>query len=889
MVPMEQPLAGWRRYLRFLRPDIKADINDELAFHLEMRARDFERMGLTGLAALEAAQSGFGDLAAIRDACLTIDERRFRRASRKETLMSFLTDLRQSARSLLRSPGFTTVAVLCLTLGIASTATIFTAVRGILLRPLPYRDAERLLVIYDAVPERNERGVNISYHDYDAWRTGNRTLEDVGMWGWSTITISSDDESERVEAGLVSANLFHVLGVSPILGRNFLPEEEKPDARVILLGYGLWQRRFGSDREIVGKTIRVNAVPHTVVGVMPQGFAFPELGQAWRPMTIDLATEPGNRFNAGAIARMKPGVPLSTAAADLESVMRREEERYPNDYKGWSADVRSMRDNVAGELRRPLLVFLGAVGMVLLIVCANVANLLLARGLARDRELGVRAALGASRGRIFGHVILESAILALAGGLLGALLTPWGVRLYAMTYPNDVPFYFSLRVDGWILAFVATLIAAATVLMGIIPSMRATAIDVTAALREGGRSGAGGIRGNRTRNVLVVSELALSVVLLVGAVLLVRSYRSLTNTNLGFSQDSVLAVRVSLPPAEYTVRAKRIVYWDAVYQRLSALPGVTVVGSAEGIPFSGWQVSAGMSIEGRPFVDSKDELGVHYQNVSPRYFDAIGARIVAGRGITEQDRDSVNLVGVINETLARKQFTGINPIGQRMKWGDAGSKWPWITIVGVVSDFRHWRLPEPVHSAIYIPQQAWPSASQTLVLRTTLADPRPLEPSVRSVLRELDRDAPAYQVQTFRDVVSRSLWRQRLQGRVLGLFAGMALLLAALGIYGVISHGVTQRTRELGVRLALGASRREVATMILAQGSRLAAIGVAIGVAAAFLLRKVVAQLLYGVAPNDPLTFTLVPIALVLVALIASLIPALRATRVDPALAMRAE
>ena len=886
---MPEPRAGWRRYLRFLRPDLKADVNDELAFHLEMRARDHERQGQAPHEAQEAAARDFGDLAAIRDACLTIDERRFRRASRKERFMTLLHDLRISVRSLLRSPGFTTVSVLCLSLGFAATASIFTAVRGVLVRPLPYRDADRLASIYIARPDRQARGINVSYHDYHVWRNNSKTFEDVALWTWSSITISSEEEAERVEAGQVTSNLFQVLGVNPILGRNFLPDEETPGTRVVMLGYGLWQRRFGGDRDIVGRTIRVNAVPHTVVGVMPAGFAFPQVGQAWRPLPTDLQNAPGNRFYAGSIGRLKPGVPLATASADLESVMRRQEEQLPNDYRGWSADVLSVRDDLVGDLRRPLLIFLGAVAMVLLIVCANVANLLLARGAARERELGVRVALGAGRGRIFTHVLLESSILAAAGGLLGVLLTPWGVGLFRLAFPNEVPFYFSVSVDGWILALVAALVVASTILMGVIPSLRATSIDVGAALREGGRSGAASARGNRTRNTLVVTELSLSVVLLVGAVLLIRSYSALTNTNLGFDQERLLAVRVSLPPAEYTSRAKRQGYWTTAYERLASLPGVEVVGSADGIPFSGWNVNGGMSIEGRPPARPGDELDVHYQNVSPDYLKAIGTRIVAGRGLTTADRDTLNMVGVINETLAKTQFAGSNPIGQRMKWGAPDSEWPWFTIVGVVSDFRHWRLPEPMQPAIYIPQLAWSSLTQTIVLRTSLADPGSLETTVRSTLRELDRDAPAYQVQTFEQVVSTSLWRQRFQGRVLGLFATMALLLAAMGIYGVISHGVTQRTRELGVRMALGASRGKVAALILAQGSRLAVTGVAIGLAVAFLLRKAVAQLLYGVAPNDAVTFTLVPVVLVAVALVSSLIPALRATRVDPAVAMRAE
>ena len=878
-----------RRYLRFLRPDLRADIDDELDFHLAMRTRDMERAGHGETAAREAAERTFGDLNAIRNECLTIDERRFRRANRKEDLMSLVQDIRFSIRSLLRSPGFSMVAVLCLAIGIAATASIFTVVRSTLVRPLPYRDADRLVSIYSAMPDRQTRGGNISYHDYHAWRTMNRTFEDVGAWTWSTITLSSADEAERVEAALVTANLFPLLGVSPVLGRHFLEEEEKPGTRVVMLSHGLWQVRFGADRNIVGKTIRVNAVDHVVVGVMPPGFAFPEIGVAWRPFPNDMQNDPGNRFHAGAIGRMKEGVAFSAAASDLESIMRRQEERYPAAYDNFASDAVPLRDDLVGQLRRPLLIFLGAVSLVLLIVCANVANLLLARSATREREVGVRVALGAGRKRIFGHVLLESLVLALTGGVIGALLTPWGVRLFSLTFPRNVPFYISLQVDGWIIAFVAGLVGASAILIGLIPSFRATSIDVSSALREGGRSGGGGMRTGRVRSLLVVSEMALSVVLLVGAVLLIRSYSALTGTQLGFVEDGVLSARVSLPPAEYRDRAKRIVFWERAYQRLAAIPGVEMVGSADGIPFSGWNVESSVSIAGRAPSKTESESNVHYQNISPDYLKAIGTRIVAGRGFTSADRDSVNQVVVINETMARTRFAGMDPLGQRLKWGGPDSEWPWMTIVGVASDFRHYRLPEPVHPAIYTAQLSQPSATQTFVLRTSLPNPRSLEPAVRAVLKELDRDAPAYQVQTFEQVVSASLWRQRLQQNVLTIFAVMALILASLGVYGVIAHGVAQRTRELGVRIALGASRREVASLILSQGSRLAIIGITIGLVAAFALRGVVKQLLYGIQPSDPLTFTVVPLVLVLVALLASLIPALRATRVDPAVAMRAE
>ncbi len=886
--------ATWRRHFRLLgRTDVRADVDEELAHHLDLHARDLAQLGLSPGAAREEAARLFGDVPAIRAECLAIDRRVNRRTSRKETLMTLLNDLRLTARSLGRSRGFTVVAVTCLAIGVAVTATIFGAVYSILVRPLPYRDADRLVSIYAAMPARAVRGTNISYWDYASWRQENRTFSDIGIWSWSTITVSSDNDAERVQAGLVSANLFPILGVAPFLGRHFSPDEERAgNDRVILLGYGLWQRRYSGDRDIVGKSIRVNALPYTVVGVMPHGFNFPELGQAWRPLQIETPTgaDRGNRFYAGAIGRLKDGVTLLSAKADLERIMRNLQAQYPNDYRGWSADPVTLRDDLTGELRRPMVVFLGAVGMVLLIICANVANLMLARGAERRREIGIRVALGAARGRVVRHVLLESVIIAAVGGALGALLVPWGLRLFVATYPNDVPFYFHFAVDGTLITFVVLISLVSGLLLGLVPAMRAADVDVITALKEGSRGQAGGRQGSRLRDGLVVAELALSVVLLVGATLLIRSYRVLTDTNLGFDEKGLLAVRVSLPGAEFREYDRRRVYWESAYQRLSSLPGVEVVGSAEGIPFSGWNVQSAITIEGRPPRAQDDALIVHYQNVSPEYFRAIGAPIQRGRTFTTADRDSGVYVAVVNEELVRREFAGQDPIGKRMRWGDdPNSTWPWITIVGVVRDFRHWRLPEPVRPSVYLPQLTQPSTQQTIVLRTKLDDPRTLEPVVRAALRDLNRDAPAYQVQSFEQVVSASLWRQRMQGQVLGVFAVMAMLLAAIGIYGVISYAVTQRTREMGVRMALGAKRSQVAMLVLGQGTRLALIGVVIGITGALLLRGTVAQLLYGIAPTDPLTFVAVPLSLAAVAVLASLLPAQRATRVDPVVAMRAD
>jgi putative ABC transport system permease protein len=882
----------WRRYFRLLRPDSRADVDDELAFHLEMRVSELVERGMPPAAARAEAERIFGDMRAIRDACVTIDERRVRRHERREGVDDMMRDFSFAARSLRKSPGFTLMAIICVALGVGVTTTIFSAVDGILLRPLPYPNADRLVAVYSRLAAKGATGINISYEDYLSWRDENRTFSELGIWTWTNNTLSGKGEAERVEGAGVTANLFPLLGVRPIIGRTFTPSEELPgNDRVIMLSYGLWQRRFAGDPAIVGSPIEVDGLPYTVIGVMPPRFNFPDRGQVWVPFpNDDWRSGRGNRGYAGAIGRLKPGVTLAQAQADLDVISRRLQQAYPQDNFGWDAEAVALRDDLVGNLRKPLHVFLGAVGCVLLIACANVANLMLARGAARQREIAVRVALGAGRRRLVRQVLTESMILALVGGAVGAVLAKFGVQLLRFAFPNgDVPFYVSLDMDGRVLLFAVLVSALTGVIFGLVPALRATRLDLNTALRDGGRAEAGGRSGGRLRNSLAVAEVALSVVLLVCATLLLRSYGALIGTDLGFDQHGVLTAAISLPATTYENDEKQRAFYEQLYARLAAIPGVVSVGSANGIPFSGWDVQSHMSIEGRPARAQGEELDIHYQNISPGYLPTIGVPIMRGRGFTAADRDSSVHIGVINEVLARQEFAGIDPIGKRIHFGDAGSKDPWITIIGVAKEFRHYRLPQPMGPAIYFPQLATPSASQTLVLRTSLPDPMALAPAVREVLKELDPGVPAFKVQTLEQAVSRSLWRQRLQGQVLGTFATLALLLAAVGIYGVISYAVAQRTRELGVRMALGATRGQVLGLVLGQGLRLAAAGVAIGIVAALALSRVVASLLYGVSATDLATFVGVPVALALIALLATLVPARRATRVDPVVAMRTE
>ena len=880
----------WRRYLRFWRVDVQADVDDELAFHLEMRRRDLEARGLSAADARTEAERSFGDLSVIRNACVTIDERRFRRAGRAEWVGHMWNDVTFALRGLRKSPAFAITAISCIALGVAVTTTIFAAVNAILIRPLPYPESDRLVAVYAQNVERGYHGTNISYDDYASWRDQNRTLSGLGIWTWVTKTIS-EGETERVPGASVSANLFPTLGIRPILGRNFASEEElRGRSDVVLISYGLWQRRFGGDSAIVGRMISMDGRPHRVAGVMPPNFNFPDRGQFWMPFEWQGPSTEGrdNRGYAGAIGRIRNGVTLEQVNADLANVSVRLQHDFPNENTGWAAEVKTLRDDLSGDLRKPLLVFLSAVGLVLLIACANVANLMLARGTSRSREVAVRTALGAQRGRLVRQLLTESMLIATLGGVAGAAFGIWGVRLLRLAFPNDVPFYFSLSVDPRALAFAAGVIVLTGLLFGALPALRTTRVDITAALRDGARSGDSRSRGG-ARTALVVGEVAMSVVLMVGAMLLLRSYRAYTTTNLGFEQTGVLTARITLPEFRYDTTAKRIAFFERLGDRVRALPGVAVVGSAGGIPFSGWDLQADINVFGRPPAQKNQAIVSHFQSVFPDFFKAMGVRRVHGRMLSPSDRDTVSQVVVVNETFAKKVFPGEDPLGRRVKIGDLDGSDPWLTIVGVVSDYRHYRLPQPMGPAMYFPYPAVASRSQTLTIRTTLPDPYSLVPSIRAALRELDPQIALYDVKTMADAVTQSLWRQRLQGEVLGTFAALALVLAMVGIYGVISYTVAQRTRELGVRVALGAQRADVMRLVLKQGVGMASAGIAIGVIGALAMTQALSSLLYGVQATDLLTYTVVPVMLGAVALLATYVPALRATRVDPLMAIRAE
>ena len=631
-------MTTWRKQLRFWRSDVREDVDAELGFHFDMRVRDLVSAGWTEAQAREEAERRFGQLPAVRDACIAIDTRRRERVRRREIWGNMLQDIRFAFRNLLKTPGFTVLAVLCVGLGVGVTSTILSAVNAILVRPLPYPRAEELAAVYSWLPKTDEHGINISWPDYVSWRDGNRSFAQLGMYTRDAFAFSGDGEPERVDGARVTANLFPLLGVHPLIGTGFTAEQEQTNGpRVVLLSHSLWQRRYGGQRDIVNKTITLNGYPTQVLGVMPPGFAFPDRGQAWIPLVVEPMGIPrGNRFYSGAIGRLKPGVTLAQAQQDLDVIGARLEKEFPNDNADWRIEAISLRQDLVGDLRRPLLIFLGAVGCVLLIVCANVANLMLTRGAAREREIAVRAAIGAGRGRLVRQLVTESLVLASLGGIGGLGIAALGVKLYGQATPDGLPWYITLRLDGVTLLVTMGLSALTGVLFGIIPAFRSTDVNLTGALRDGTAGAGEGRRRSRLRASLVVAEVTLSVVLMIGAGLLLRSYSALQRTDVGFDRRNVLSFRLALPRLKYPSPDQRRNFFATLFERIEALPGVERVGSAQGIPQSGWDVQSWVNVEGQPERPRGQELDTHYQTVSADYLGAIGVPVLKGRAVAAQ-------------------------------------------------------------------------------------------------------------------------------------------------------------------------------------------------------------------------------------------------------------
>ncbi len=811
-----------------------------------------------------------------------------------------LQDIRYGARMLLKSPGFTLIAVITLALGIGANTAIFSLVNSILLRQLPFRQPEQLV----RVDSRRLASGKYSFTlpDFIDYRDHNQSLSDIAAYTPWSANLTDQGEPEQFQGLRISANAFELLGVEAVAGRVLAPGDDEPgQQQVAVLSYGLWRRRFGADPQLVGKKLTLNGASYTVVGVLPPQFFFPipiREAELAVPLAPDADPLRGLRASTNflrALARLKPGFTREQAEVDLTAVAERIRRQYPvANAQKLGVTLSPLREEVVGAFRLALWVLLGAVGMVLLITCANLANLALARATGRRREMAIRAALGATRRRLVQQLATESLLLALFGAGLGLLLAFYGIDLLLALSPATLPRTGEVGIDFRVLGFTLALSLLAGALFGLAPAWQATRVSLNEELKGGGRGASGGKRQNRARGLLVVSEIALSVVLLAGAGLLIKSFLRLQAVNPGFEAENALAIRLSLPKAQYSNRAAVTVFYEKLRPRLESLPGVEAVGFVSALPLSGVSFSIPFTIEGR--ATSPDESHrADYRAVDAGYFRALKIPLIAGREFNERDAAETPPVALISQNLARRHWPQGSPLGARLRINDNNQGPRPVEVVGVVGDVKHLSLDGEPAPHIYLPVRqahedgvAWLTNTQYWLLRTTV-DPLTLSAAARREIQAVDRNAPASNIRTMEQYLAASVAPRRFNLRLLSIFAVAALILAGAGLYGVISHGVAQRKRELGIRIALGARPGDVLKLVTGEGMALAIIGVALGLMAALALTRVMEGLLFGVRATDPLTYMVIALLLMLVALLACYIPARRATKVDPLIALRSD
>ena len=805
----------------------------------------------------------------------------------------FLQDLRHGARLLLRSPGFTLVAVAALAIGIGATTAIFSVIHTLLIEPLPYKDADRLAIVWEHNLPRDRKNNVVSPGNFIHWREMQRSFLDMagisGSVGLSfKVTITGAGEPEEVPMQLVTASFFPVLGVNPVQGRPFTAEEDKPNSRVAVMSDRLWKRKFSGDTGLLNRTVTIGGHAYTVVGIMPPGFSYlDKTVDVWLPMGFNAqARTPRGRW-MNVAARLKPGVTFEQAQQDMTRVHAALTQMFPDFNTGWTARVVPLREELTGKVRPALLILAAAVGFVLLIACANVANLLLSRATSRQRELAVRAALGAGRGRIVRQLLAESLVLAAAGGVGGLLLAWWALNLLRAVVAEKLPIQRleAVGVDGWMLAFTLGASILSGVLFGIVPALTASGPALNDALRDGGRSGSTA-RGNRVRAAFVVTEIALALMLLVGAGLLIRSFMHVLNTNPGFESERTITMDVAVPGSRYPEATNRIEFFTRLLDRASALPGVHAAGAISFLPLAGMGAATAYEVVGQPPPPKGEDHVCDVRVATNGYFEALRIPLLRGRWFNENDANDVKNRVIINEAMARRHWPGEDPIGKRIKvyWNDTRED----EIIGVVGDVRQTTLEEAPRATNYWPYARFPYNGMTLTIRTA-GDPTSIVRSVVAIVRDQDPQLAVADIRTMEQVVSDSIAERRLTMTMLTVFAAAALILAAVGIYGLIAYSVTQRTQEIGIRMALGAQRAHVMRMVVGHALLLSAIGIALGAVGAAVLTRLMDRLLFDVRPSDPLTFVAVAGLLAIVAAAASYIPRRRAARVDPIVALRAE
>ena len=867
----------------------RADLDEELRFYFDMRTRELTEQGMSESQARTEAIREFGDVEYTKRYCLAEDAMSTREDRRTDWFGELRQDVAHTWRMVRRSPGFAIIAIVTLALGIGANTAIFSLVNGLLIRDLPYPDAGNVLRIWGAHTDRiRERG-QISPSDFLDIRSRQRSFATIGAFAFGGGTYVGPSDPVPLSGLRVDANVFPALGVKPMLGRTFVVGEDSAGANpTILLAYSAWRRVFNADTAIVGKSINLSGRTRTVIGVLPPGFFFPTVSDAEIFVPLDLSpvlrdVNRARKFHfLGAVGRLKEGVTVSAAQAELTSLARQLEREYPEANAGITATAMSARDAVVGDTRPALLVLLGASLLVLLIACANVAGMQLSRAVARRQELAVRVALGAGRARLIRQMVTESLVLAVCGGLAGVLLGIWGVKALVVAASRSLPMTGGLGLDTTVLGATLGVTIVCGLLFGLVPALSASR-GIQSTLKDAGRGSSGGATRHKLRTALVMGQLALATVLLIGAGLLVRSLIQLQRIDLGYSTESTLTFEVGLPGTRYSTSESQDAFFDQMYTRLAGLPGVVAVGGWGNLPLLGGS-SSSLAIDGKPVEGKLPEVG--YQVVSDDVFRAMRIPLKRGRWLTPADHDKAPNVALVSEGLARQYWPNADPIGARIRLGPDPSA-PWITVVGIVGDVRRGVAGEPRATA-YIPsrQDHWGGAA--VVIRTA-GDPMALLPAVRREIKALDASLPVVEPRTMEDVQSAGLADRRLPMQLMSAFAALALVLAAVGVYGVMAYSVASRTREIGVRVALGAQPSSVFAMVLRQGLGAAAVGLAVGLLGAYALGGLLTKLLYGVSPRDVVTFGLVSAALIAVTVAACLIPARRAVRVDPLQALRSE
>jgi len=805
---------------------------------------------------------------------------------------TLLKDIRYGVRMLLRNPGFTLVSVIALALGIGANAAIFSVVNGVLLRPLPFKEPERLMMIRETkLPQFPE--FSVASGNFLDWKKQNTVFERLIAFKPSSLNLIGTGDPERLRVLNVTEGFFATLGAQPQLGRDFLAEEDLPGRNnVVVLSHGLWQRRFGGDSKILNQAVTLNGQSYTVIGVMPPTFHFGS-GEnefdLWTPMAFtEQQVQNHGGHDLAAIGQLKPGATVDQARAEMSAIAGRLAAQYPVD-TGWNVKVMPLLEFSVRSIRPALLVLLVAVAFVLLIACANVANLLLARAAGRQREIATRTALGASRWRIVRQLLTESVLLSLVGGAVGLVLAKWGMELLLTWAPQDLPRMDNVSLDGRALVFTAAITLLTGVIFGLVPALQASKPNLNETMKDAGRGSTEGGRRKLIRSTLVVLEVASALMLLVGAGLMIKSFWRLQQVDPGFNPNNALTVSVSLPKTKYPEETQQVAFFQQMIERARTLPGVQAAGAGHVIPLSGNDFVLSFEIDGRPPLPPELTQSTNYYSVSADYFKAMGIPLRRGRLFTERDTKDSPRVALINETMAKRIFPDEDPVGKRITFDNRQKQNPeWFEIVGIVGDVKQYGLDQVTTMQTYEPYTQQTFSYMTLVVRTA-GDPTNLSAAIRSEILKLDKEQPATNIKTLNEFFSTSIAQQRFSVVLLAVFAAVALVLAAVGIYGVLSYAVTQRTHEIGIRMALGAGRRDVLRLVVGQGMLLTAIGVVGGLVAAFALTRLMASLLFGVTATDAVTFGSVASVLLVVALLACYIPARRATKVDPLTALRYE